>query len=96
MAEQTTPTSPSLDGEVSELRRSLQEARARLAERDEEVLRLRDLLIGRDAELGAARGQLVSIEQHSRRVASAAARVPIPGAARIIGLLARLLQGRRG
>jgi hypothetical protein len=68
----------------------------KLAERDEEILRLRDLLIGRDAELGAARGRLAMLEQDSRRLTSLGARIPIPGAARLINLLARLLQGRRG
>lgn len=64
--------------------------------RDEEILRLRDLLIGRDAELGAARGRLSMIEAHSQRVKGLAARIPIPGAAWIIDGLMRLVQGRRG
>lgn len=63
-----------------------------LAERDEEILRLRDLLIRRDAELGAARGQLAMIEQGSKRFAAAAARIPIPGASRLIHALIRLVQ----
>lgn len=58
----------------------------------EEVLRLRDLLIARDAELGAARGRLAQVEQHAQRVARIADRIPIPGVARILAGLARLLR----
>jgi hypothetical protein len=64
--------------------------------RDEEILRLRDLLIARDAELGSARGQLASIETSSQRLAGLAARIPIPGATRLLQGLIRLLQGNRG
>ena len=50
-----------------------------LQSRDEEILRLRDLLIGRDAELGAARGRLAVLEQHSTRLAAGrGARFPFP------------------
>lgn len=65
---------------------------AELARRDEEILRLRDLLITRDAELGAALGRLTMIEQGSKRIADAAARIPIPGATRLLQGLIRLLQ----
>jgi hypothetical protein len=65
---------------------------AELARRDEEILRLRDLLIARDAELGAALGRLAMIEQGSKRIADAAARIPIPGATRVLQGLIRLLQ----
>ena len=34
----------------------------------EEILRLRDLLIGKDAELGAARGRLCELEDQNQRV----------------------------
>jgi len=63
-----------------------------LARRDEEILRLRDLLITRDAELGAALGRLAMIEQGSKRIADAAARIPIPGATRLLHGMIRLLQ----
>jgi hypothetical protein len=43
------------DSEVAELRAELAHAR-------EEVLRLRDLLIGKEAELGTLRGRLAEIE----------------------------------
>jgi hypothetical protein len=64
----------------------------------EENLRLRDLLVGRDAELGASRGALAEHEDRSRRVMGAAARVQsrIPGAMRLMGLVLRRIQGRRG
>jgi len=65
---------------------------AELARRDEEILRLRDLLIIRDAELGDAKGRLAMIEQASRRLGEAAARVPIPGATRLLHALIRFVQ----
>ena len=44
------------------------ELRAELRRRDEEILRLRDLLIARDAELGAARGRLREVEVRYKRL----------------------------
>jgi SAM-dependent methyltransferase len=87
---------------LAELRASEVEDRGELQGQldasSEEVLRLRDLLIGKDAELGAAKGRLTELEAHSRGVMSAAARVQsrVPGAMRLIGALLRRLQGRRG
>ncbi|MGN6258487.1 MAG: hypothetical protein ACTHN3_12185 [Solirubrobacterales bacterium] len=80
--------------QVSQLREASDPARleAELAREREEVLRLRDLLITRDAELGAAKGRLAMIEQGSQRLADAAARVPIPGATRVLQGMIRLLQ----
>ena len=69
---------------------------AALARRDEEILRLRDLLIARDAELGQARGQLKIIEDHSERMARLAARIPLPGVGWFVDALLKLLQARRG
>lgn len=71
-----------------------------LAELDhlrEENLRLRDHLVGKDAELGAARGELAQHQEQSRRLLNAAARIQsrIPGAMRLGGLALRKLQ-RRG
>jgi hypothetical protein len=93
MAEQATSAErargDSGSQEVSELHDELSRSR-------EEVLRLRDLLIARDAELGAAKGRLAMIEQGSRRLADAAARIPVPGATRVlqglIGMVQRLLR----
>lgn len=64
----------------------------------EENMRLRDLLVGKDAELGAARGQLAMHEDQSRRVVGAASRVQarVPGLMRLVGLILRWTQGRRG
>lgn len=67
-----------------------------IARRDEEILRLRDLLINRDQELGQVRGQLKVIEDHSERMARIAAKIPLPGAAWIIDALLKLMSARRG
>lgn len=69
---------------------------AEIARRDEEILRLRDLLITRDAELGQVRGQLKIIEDHSERMARLAARIPLPGLGWIVDAMLRLLAARRG
>jgi hypothetical protein len=68
------------------------ELKETVAERDEEILRLRDLLITRDHELGALKGRIAMIDQASRRLGEAAARVPIPGATRILQMLIRFVQ----
>jgi hypothetical protein len=92
MTERTTPVERAIDGaeRVAELQ-------AELARCEEEILRLRDLLIGKDVELGAARGQLAVLEANSRRVAGVALKIQsrIPGGMRIGGALRRL-QGPRG
>jgi hypothetical protein len=51
------------------------ELREELASSKEEVLRLRDLLIGKDAELGALRGRLAELEAGAGRLVKVAARV---------------------
>jgi len=88
MADQTTPVERAED---------IAELQAELARRDEEILRLRDLLIGKDVELGAALGQLAVLEASSRRVGGIARKIQsrIPGGMRIGGALRRL-QGPRG
>ncbi len=48
---------------------------AELARQRQEVLRLRDLLIARDAELGAAKGRLAELEARSMQLLGAAARL---------------------
>jgi hypothetical protein len=68
------------------------ELEAEIAHRDEEILRLRDLLIARDAELGAVRGRLQIIEDHSERMSRLVARIPIPGLAWIASAVLRVLQ----
>lgn len=68
------------------------EHEAEIARRDEEILRLRDLLITRDVELGQVRGQLKIIEDHSERMARLVARIPIPGLAWVASAILRVLQ----
>jgi SAM-dependent methyltransferase len=74
-----------------------QEALEELDGLREENLRLRDLLVARDAELGVARGELAQHREQSQRLLSAAARIQsrIPGGMRLGGLALRKLQ-RRG
>ncbi len=103
-----------LHREVAEVRGSLLETRDKLAKlekdegppelqdelnrRNEEVLRLRDLLIGKDAELGLARGRVAELEDQHQRIANVAARLQsrIPKIVRIAGTGLRKLFGRRG
>jgi predicted nuclease with TOPRIM domain len=72
MVEQATSAqqTPSPEGErgASELREELDRSR-------EEILRLRDLLIGKDVELGALRGRLAELEDRSARLLNMAARL---------------------
>jgi septal ring factor EnvC (AmiA/AmiB activator) len=84
MAEQSAALEQTAD-ETAQLK-------AAMAERDEEILRLRDLLITRDHELGALKGRIAMIDQASRRLGEAAARIPIPGATRILQMLIRFVQ----
>jgi hypothetical protein len=73
-----------------------QELREELARSREEILRLRDLLIGMEHELGAARGRLAMHEDSKTRIASVQAQLSakVPGAGFLFGLLLRLLRGR--
>lgn len=69
-----------------------------LGRRNEEILRLRDLLIGKDAEMGVMRGRLAELEDHSRRFANTAARLSrVPGFSFMmaVGAGLRRLRGRR-
>jgi len=72
------------------------ETEAELERRQEEILRLRDLLIGMENELGIARGRLAMHEDSKTRIASAQAQLSakVPGAGFLLGLLLRLLRGR--
>jgi len=73
------------------------ELRAELARQKEEILRLRDLLVSKDAELGAAKGRLAELDDRSRRVAGAAGRIEsrIPGLGKLVGTALRMLQSQR-
>ncbi|HEX5982677.1 MAG TPA: hypothetical protein VFY69_00575 [Solirubrobacterales bacterium] len=84
MSERETSTS-----EVDQLRNSLRE-------KDEEILRLRDLLVGKDVELGVAKGRLAEHEDRAKRLANAKKRVEtkVPVLGRLIGPILKLLRGR--
>lgn len=70
--------------------------RTSLREKDEEILRLRDLLVGKDVELGVAKGRLAELEDRSERLANAKKRVEtkIPVFGRLVGPILKLLRGR--
>jgi hypothetical protein len=82
MAEQSTSRSPGTD------RNGSSEANEAAALR-EEVARLRELLIARDAELGQARGRLEQLEERTNRMLGAAVflRRLGPASARLRALL---------
>lgn len=92
MAEQATPTrqthSERGDGELAELKAELAHAR-------EEVLRLRDLLIGKDAELGSLRGRVAELEAGTARLLNLRAHLRARLPSFVLSALARL-RGRRG
>jgi hypothetical protein len=92
MSEQATSTDPSASAGQSNA-----ELRRELARQKEEVLRLRDLLVSKDAELGAAKGRLAELDDRSQRIAGAAGRIEtrLPGIGRLIGTALRLLQSQR-
>lgn len=59
-----------------------------------EILRLRDLLIAMDAELGAAKGRVAEVEDRTQRLSHAAGR--IPGLKRLARMATSALRRRRG
>jgi SAM-dependent methyltransferase len=79
-----------LEGQPGETRPELQ---VELDRRQEEILRLRDLLVGKDAELGAALGKLTYYEDRSKRLTGAKARMDstVPGSGRLASLLLKLV-----
>jgi hypothetical protein len=92
MSEQATSTDPR-----SSAGQSNAELRRELARKDVEILRLRDLLIRKDSELGAAKGRLAELDNRSARVASLAARTEaaLPSLGRLVGTTLRMLQRQR-
>lgn len=63
-----------------------------LDRRQEEILRLRDLLVGKETELGAAKGRAAELEERWKRVTgvrSYLARIPVVG--RVLSLMMRAL-----
>jgi hypothetical protein len=73
------------------------ETEAKLAWQEKEIMRLRDLLIGKDAELGVAKGKLAIAEDRMERLIIARERLTtrVPGLGSIMRLFSRLLRGRR-
>jgi 2-polyprenyl-3-methyl-5-hydroxy-6-metoxy-1,4-benzoquinol methylase len=82
-----------LEDQPSETRPAMQ---VELDRRQEEIIRLRDLLIGKDAELGTAKGKLAYYEDRTERIAGAKSRIAskLPGSGPILALLLRLARGR--
>ena len=75
--------------EADQLRNSLRE-------KDEEILRLRDLLVGKDVELGVAKGRVAEIEDRAKRLENAKKRIEeqIPVFGRLVGPILKLLRRR--
>jgi hypothetical protein len=67
MADQFTPVEPSAT-DPPDLRRELDRS-------NEEILRLRDLLIGKDAELGSLKGQVAQLEAGTARLLNLVSRI---------------------
>jgi hypothetical protein len=72
------------------------ETAGKIADQEREILRLRDLLIGKDRELGAAKGQLAVVEDQALRVSALKKRVAskVPGLGPLLDVILRLLRGR--
>lgn len=70
-----------------------QDLREELDRRQEEILRLRDLLIGKDAELGAAKGRLAELEDPRMQIAAAKRQILARALARL-GVLAQRVRGK--
>jgi chromosome segregation ATPase len=84
------------DPETS-LETQLSAARRELAAHEQEVQRLRGLLVRRDAELGEAKGKLAELESHVRRLTGAARRLSLllRGILRLPATVLRRLAARR-
>jgi hypothetical protein len=69
---------------------------AELARLDEEILKLRDLLIGKDAELGNAKGRVAQLEDRTKPLASAKQRLEaqVPLFGKLVRGLLRLFRGQ--
>jgi len=79
MSEQATPTSS-----------GQRELREELDRRQEEILRLRDLLIGKESELGAAKGRLAELEDPRVLVLAAKQQLTTRALGRLSGIVLRL------
>lgn len=92
MSEQATSTGPGTAASENE-----SELRAELTRQQEEILRLRDLLVSKDVELGAAKGRLAELDDRSQRLGNLAARAEarLPGMGRLVRTAVRLLRSQR-
>jgi predicted nuclease with TOPRIM domain len=92
MSEQATSTDPRASAGQTNA-----ELREKLARQDEEILRLRDLLISKDVELGAVKGRLAELDDRSARLASLATRIEnrVPGLGRLVGAAVRAMRSQR-
>ena len=72
------------------------ETKKKIADQEREILRLRDLLIGKDRELGAAKGVLAVVEDRALRVSAVKERFAskVPGSGPLLDIVLRLLRGR--
>jgi hypothetical protein len=75
MAERTTSRQPAPHPNGNSEGPETAALREELARSREEVLRLRDLLIAKDAEMGGLRGRLDLLEERTNRMLGAAARL---------------------
>ena len=82
--------------ELEEAREARPEQLEEIARQQQEILRLRDLLVGMEAELGTAKGKLAELEERTGRLINAKARLEllVPGLRRVKSVLRRLLRGR--
>jgi hypothetical protein len=79
MSEQATPASSGQQQLLDEL-----------DHRQEEILRLRDLLIGKESELGAAKGRLAELEDPRVLVLAAKQQITTRALGRLSGIVLRL------
>jgi chromosome segregation ATPase len=67
-----------------------QELQEELDRRQEEILRLRDLLIGKESELGAAKGRLAELEDPRVLMLAAKRQLTTRALGRLSGIVLRL------
>lgn len=72
-----------------------EQLRSRLRQQEEEILRLRDLLVGKDVELGVAKGRVTEFEVREKRLGNAKKRIEakVPFFGRLVEPILRLLRG---
>ena len=76
--------------QATEAETSQRELREELDRRQEEILRLRDLLIGKESELGAAKGRLAELEDPRVQLLAAKQQIVTRTLGRLSGLVLRL------